>query len=120
MTFKEQIETYLSVLPSEWKDKLTSILCEINEGSSVNCDQVKDCETLTSLSQFSVQGTSVSITYTDENETSYERSFDIGQILDSELGELDPGCLTDSTTWNNLSYSEKIQLLIDKHCDCCS
>jgi hypothetical protein len=120
MTFKEQIEKYLSVLPSEWKDKLTSILCEIQEGSAVDCDKVKECETLTSLSQFSVQGSTVSITYKDENSTSYSRSFDVAQILNSELDELDAACLTDATTWSNLSYAERIQLLINKHCDCCS
>lgn len=120
MTFKEQIELYLTPLPSEWKDKLTTILCEINEGSTVDCEKVKDCETVTSLSNFSISGSVASTIYTDENGVSYTRSFDVSSILNNELSDLDPNCLTDDTTWSNMSYKERIQLLIDKHCDCCA
>lgn len=120
MTFKEQIEAYLSALPTEWKDKLTTILCEINEGSTLDCQKVKDCETVTSLSEFSTLGSVISIDYTDENSVTYTRSVDVGNILNDEIEHLDPNCLTDETTWASLTYPERIQLLIDKHCDCCS
>lgn len=120
MTFKQQIESYLDVLPSEWKDKLTTILCEINEGASLDCEKVKECETVTSLSEFSTLGSVISIDYTDEHGVTYTRSVDIGTVLNDQIENLDPNCLTDDTTWASLTYPERIQLLIDKHCDCCS
>lgn len=120
MTFQEKIEKYLSSLPHEWRTQLTEILCEINNQANIDCEKVKECETLTTLSDFSIQGTSVFITYKDEENVSYSRSFDVAQILNVQLDDLNPGCLTDATTWSNLSFSERIQLLIDKHCDCCA
>lgn len=120
MTFKEQIEKYLGNLPSKWKDQLVAILCEIkDQQSTVDCDTVRDCETLTSLSNFTVNGTVISITYKDEHSVQVTRSFDIGTILNGLIDDLDPNCLTDSTTWSNLSYAERLQLLIDAHCACC-
>lgn len=121
MTTNEKIKEALSVLPSEWSDKLYTLLCSILEDKSKpSCEDVRDCETVTSLSQFNVDGTQVSITYTDENSVSVTRSFDVEQILNSQLENIDPSCLTDSTSWQNLSYPEKIQLIITEHCDCCS
>jgi len=121
MTFQEQIETYLKDLPSKWKDQLVSILCQIkDERTHPTCDEVKDCETLTSLSDFSVEGDIVSVVYTDEHSVQVTRSFSVGQLVNNTLEGIDPECLTDQTTWDNLTYSQRIQLLIDNFCDCCS
>jgi hypothetical protein len=120
MTFKEQIETYLSSLPEKWKDQLVQILCLIKEGKQEpDCERVKECETVTSLSDFSVTGTEVSITYKDEQGVSVTRTFDASQIVNNTLNDIDPGCLTDQTTWDSLTFEERIQLLIDSHCNCC-
>jgi len=121
MTFQEQIELYLAPLPSKWKEELTKILCEINASQqTIDCQDIKDCETLTSLSNFSVQGSEISIQYKDERGVTVTRSFDFETILNNSLAELDPNCLTDETTWSNLTFIERLQLLIDSHCDCCS
>ena len=120
MTFKEQIETYLAPLPSEWKKKLTTILCEINASQqTVDCQDVKNCETLTAFSDFEVDGTEISIQYRDEKGVTVTRTIDISSVLDSILDGLEPGCLADETTWQNLTLAEKLQLLIDSHCNCC-
>lgn len=121
MTFKEQIELYLDKLPSKWKEDLTAILCEINNNRQVpDCTDFKNCETLTSLSDFSVQGNTVSIRYKDEAGVTYTRSFNVETILNNQLNDIDPECLTDATTWSNLTFSQRLQLLINSHCDCCS
>lgn len=118
--FKQQIEEMLDALPSKWRDQLATILCQIKEDKeSVDCNKVKECETLTSLSNFTVSGTTVSIKYTNENGVQVTRSFDIGTALNSTLDDLDPNCLATPEDWNTLSYTERIQLLIDSHCDCC-
>lgn len=121
MTCKEQIDEFLKDLPSKWRDKLTEILLEI-EGNknTIDCGKVKECETLTSLSEFSISGTIVSITYINEAGISITRTFNISEIINNTLSTTDPECLTTPTEWLNLSFSEKIQLLIDSHCDCCT
>lgn len=120
MTFKEQIEKYLAPLPSEWKTKLTTILCEINSSqNTVSCQDVKKCETLTSLSQFTRNGSIISIQYKDEKGTTVTRSIDLSDVVNSQLDDLDPGCLTDETTWNNMTLTQRLQLLINSHCECC-
>ena len=116
----QKIIDYLKVLPSEWRDQLTKLLCEINSEKNIpSCDIVKDCETVTSLSTFTVNGTEVSVVYKDERGVSFTRSFDLASVVNSVFDGLEPDCLTDETTWSNMTLSERIQLLINQHCDCC-
>jgi len=120
MTFKQQIEEYLKDIPSKWKDSLVQLLCEIkDEKVEPDCNTIRDCETLTTLSNFSVAGDTISIVYTGEDGVGVTRSFSISEILNQSLN-IDPNCLTTPTEWSNLDLSGKIQLLIDSHCDCCS
>lgn len=119
--FKQKIEEYLSALPSKWVEQLTILLCEIKEDTeSVDCAKVKQCETLTSLSDFTLSGTEASIKYTNEAGVQVTRTVDVGTLLNGTLDDLDPNCLASSEAWNSMSYTERIQALIDSHCDCCS
>lgn len=119
--FKQQIEEYLSALPSKWVEQLTTLLCEIKEDrESVDCAKVKQCETVTSLSDFTLSGTTASIKYTNEAGVQVTRSVDVGTLLNGTLDDLDPNCLTTADAWNGMSYVERIQTLIDSHCDCCA
>lgn len=121
MTLKEKLDQYLGSLPSAWREKLTTLLCELDsDRNKVNCQDVKNCETLTSLSAFTITGTVVSIKYKDEKGVTTTRSFDASNILNNSLSGIDPNCLTSQSNWNTLSYQQRIQLLIDSHCDCCS
>ncbi len=120
MTNKEKIHDLLKDIPSKWRNELTDILYEIQcERNAPTCDEVKDCQTVTSLSDFTVEGTTVGIVYKDENLVSYTRSFDIEHVVDNVL-DLTPGCLTDITTWNTLTLTQKLQLWINSFCNCCS
>lgn len=118
MTIEEKISEYLKDLPSKWRTQLTELLCQIKaDKKKPSCTEVKDCETVTYLSEFTVDGTDVSIQYTDERGITYTRSFDLENLLNLNL---DGGCLADPTTWFNLTLTQKIQLLIDTQCACCS
>jgi hypothetical protein len=119
MTDREQIADYLKNLPSEWAEKLTDLLVQIKcSQTQPTCAEVKECETLTSLSAFRVTGSQACITYKDEDGVSIERCFDAGDLINGLL-DVDPDCLADETTWNSLTFKEKFQLLINSHCDCC-
>lgn len=120
MTFKEQIEQALASLPSKWRDQLVTLLCQIKEGQEdVDCNKVKECETLTVLSDFEQDGTEISIKYTDEHGVQVTRTFDVSSLINSTLDDLDPSCLATPTEWNTMTYTERLQALIDAHCTCC-
>lgn len=121
MTTQEQIAEYLKNLPSQWAGQLTTLLTQIQaDKGSVDCAKVKECETLTSLSEFTIDGSEVSIQYKDENGVTVTRTFDAAEIVNQSLDNVDPSCLTDETTWSNMTYTERMQLFVTAHCDCCS
>lgn len=120
MTFKEQIETYLSSLPEKWKNDLVQILCLIKEQKQEpDCATVKNCETVTTLSDFTVDGTVVSIQYKNENGVTVTRSFDAENIINEALNDIDPGCIATPSEWESLTFVQRMQLLVDKQCECC-
>lgn len=72
-------QAYLSDLPSEWRKQIADLMCKVVEDvSGVECEDVKACETLTSLSPFTLEDTTLSITYRDERGVSTTRSVDLG------------------------------------------
>lgn len=112
---EEVIQGYLCDLPSEWRVQIAKVICKfLNPSTTLNCDDVAKCETLTSLSAFTVDGTSVCITYKDENGTEFERCFDATDIT----MDLDPKCIMSQEDWDLLSWKDKIQAIIDYACTC--
>lgn len=115
---EEVLSKYLCDLPSKWAQQITKVVCEAINSSSLECSDVTKCETLTSLSAFSVNDTEICITYKDENGTSFKRCFDFDDILNDSLDEVDPKCITSQEIWDNMSYKERVQAIIDFACDC--
>lgn len=109
------MQGYLCDLPSEWRTQIAKVICDyINPDVPLNCDDVRSCETVTTLSAFTITGTQVCITYKDENNIEHNRCFDAADVsLD-----LDPKCLMSQSAWDLLSWKEKIQAIIDKACVC--
>jgi len=117
-------EEILKDIPSKWRDAIIQILLQITASctsGTIDCADVKECETVTSISEWTVTGTEVCIKFTNELGVEVERCFDIENILNEQLnnGNIDPGCITTPTIWNTLSYTEKFQALIDTVCNCC-
>jgi len=120
-TCEDQLSEFLTAVPSKQREQLISVLCQIKaDKQSPSCEEVKNCETLTTLSDFSIDGTVTSITYKDEGSVSYTRSFDVSLILNNLMNEIVPGCLMSTEDWLNLDFSEKFQAIVDAHCECCS
>lgn len=118
---QEDIMSELSSVPKSWRKQLADTLCKyiICDKQSLDCEQVKDCETLTSLSNFSIQedGTTICVTYIDEHLVSIERCFNFVDLLDINV---DPKCLATPEDWLAMSYLQKWQAIIDKTCATCS
>lgn len=110
---------YLCNIPYQWRTQIAKVIClSIADQQSLDCQMVKDCETVTTLSTFSVNGTEICITYRDENGVSFERCFDIETIINNSLDGIDPKCITTQEIWDSLSYEERIQAIIDYACTC--
>ena len=120
MTTQEKICQYLETLPSEWRNSIKdALLAIVAEKEEVECSEFKECEVVTSLSNFSVDGTVVSINYRDENNVVVTRSFDARDILNNILNNVDPNCLASVEDWLNMTIEEKFETLITSHCNCC-
>lgn len=113
------LDKFLCDIPKEWRDGIVKALCFTLNQTSVNCNNIKNCETLTSLSPFSILGNILNVTYKDENGYLHIASTDIQELLDNVLDDIDPKCLTSPETWATLTHIERIQLLIDESCICC-
>lgn len=115
---KKQLLAELSSVPERWRGQIADVLCAHLEDNKINCPGDFE-ETLTSLSNFSTDGSLVCIKYTDENSVTFTRCFDFKYIINASLDELDPKCLTSKNSWLGLTHSERMQLFIDKVCvDC--
>lgn len=119
MSTKCDLEEILKDLPSKWRDILIKLLLEIQEDIPIDCNDVKECETLTTLSEFTQTGSDICITYTDENGVETERCFSLETTINNTLDDVDPSCVTTPTLWNQMSLTEKFQALIDTVCNCC-
>lgn len=115
---EQLVSEYLCNLPYQWRTQISKAICEmLNEQQAIDCQQVKDCETVTTLSAFSVDGQEVCITYTNENGVATERCFDWSEIA-CPLDGTDPKCITDQNTWDAMNCTEKMQAIIDYLCSC--
>lgn len=112
---EELMQKYLCDLPFEWRYQISKVICKyLNKEESIKCSEVKKCETLTSLSAFTVNGDEVCIDYKDENGQTVHRCFnmsDAGLTLNSQ-------CIMAQEDWDLLTWPEQIQALIDYVCEC--
>ena len=116
---EQVVSEYLCDLPSEWRKQITKVICQtLTSQTTIDCEDIKNCETVTSLSGFSVQGTEVCITYKDEKGISFVRCFNWNDVQNSTLDDVDPRCITSQEIWDDMSYAERIQAIIDFACDC--
>lgn len=117
MSCQEKYEKILSCLPSRWKKKLAAAICQREkEKEQEQGSGVQQHEHITSISSFSVEDSSFCFSYTDETGTVTQNCFDINRLLDG----VDPKCLVDASTWANMSLEQRIQVLVNKECECCT
>lgn len=98
---KESLSNRLCGIPCEWRTQLISVLCQIATDAPIDCDRVKECETLTSISEFGVEDNEICITYTDEAGVETQRCFTI-----PELGEITADNALIMSTATNVQLGE--------------
>lgn len=117
----KDLEKYLCDVPDQWREGIVKALCYVFDDKCEDdeCEGVKDCETTTFLSDFTVEGNEVSISYTNERNTR-TLSFDVVELIDNALDIVDPKCLASIEDWAEMTYVERLQLLLDAQCECCT
>lgn len=116
---EQVISEYLCDVPSQWRTQIAKAICaNLNEQQSLDCEAVRNCETVTTLSAFSIEGTQVCITYMDEDRESFTRCFDWQDIQNTILDDVDPKCITSQEIWDEMTFTERIQAIIDYACTC--
>ena len=107
MTCKQKILEKLCNLPFKWANEIAEAICI---GIHINsaCNSLKDCESISTLSDFTVNGTNACITYKDEKGTSVIRCFNfVNQVYPKGVN-----C-------NNQEITFMWQSIVDKACVCC-
>jgi hypothetical protein len=113
------MEEYLCNIPYQWRKEISKAICaSVSEQQSLDCEAVQNCETVTTLSAFSVVGTQVCVTFTDEDKVSFTRCFNWQDIQNSTLDDVDPNCITSQEAWDGMTFTERIQAIIDYACTC--
>ena len=107
----------LDSIPSKWREQLLAFFVKIKDETSLaTCESLKACETLTSLSEFTIEGTNVCVTFTDESGVEITRCFDASQVLNNSLYNVDPKCIATQESWRNMTFAQKMQAIVDKIC----
>lgn len=119
MTCKEKILAQLTNIPTSWAIQIANVICDTIE-VDVTCEKVKECETLTTLSVFSVSGSEVCIEYKDEDGTTFRRCFNMNSIINNSLYNINPKCLTSQSNWRGMTFAQQWQMIIDKVCTDCT
>lgn len=112
---EEVIQGYLCDVPSIWAKQIAKVICKfINPTTPLECNDVKKCETITTLSAFTISGTEVCIDYKNEAGVTVHRCFNMAEVGLS----LDPKCIMSQENWDLLTWNEQIQAIIDYACTC--
>lgn len=125
MTYRncvKQVTDELSSLPKVWAEKLACNICNLVDtedecSTTTDCDDIKDCQTVTVLSDFTVTENTVCISFNDERGVKVTRCFDASLYTD-EINYTDGICI--NPLWGTLSATDKWQAIIDKVCYCCN
>lgn len=112
----QDLDAYLCDIPYEWRNGIIRALCLTFQEDIISCNEIQNCETLTSLSAFTIQESTVFIHYTNEKGVIKTSSFNLSDPI-IEGPNLSQNCFLewDSTT----TFIEKIEDIIEAHCECC-
>lgn len=115
------LEKILCDIPNEWRTPIAQALKLIMPCVEPTCDDIKDCQTLTSLSPFTISGDGIlSVTFTDEKGRERIRTIDLTGVIQDSLLSIDPKCIMSQEDWDALSHVERLSAILSASCDCCT
>lgn len=118
---EQTVGAYLCDIPENWRCQMITAICQtIARPYVFSCSDVKACETVTQLSNFTVNGNVITISFVNENQQEQSLSFDFTTLIDTSLDGLDPMCLGTQNQWDQWSHIERVQAIITNICAICS
>jgi len=116
----KDLDALLCEIPEEWREGIVQSLCLLLNQDDDICTGVENCETLTLLSPFVLNGNTLSTKFKDEQGYTHTSSLDLGDILDTLLSDVNPNCLMSQDDWDALSHEARVQAVLTFACGCCS
>lgn len=115
---KIDLDKYLCEIPFDWREDIINAIIAIEAGNnnSSNCENIQNCQTVTSLSPFTLVGTILTIKYTDENGTVKTSTIDISPIIEDSLDNIDPKCIATEEEWAEMTNKERLQAIFNRSC----
>lgn len=113
------LDKLLCDIPHEWRKGIVDSLCFALRPKEITCENIKKCETLTFLSDFTIQDGNLSVYYINENGTKHTSVVNLNSTIENALDEIDASCLMDQEEWNTLSNLERMAAIVDLLCPCC-
>lgn len=114
----QDLDAMLCDIPNEWREGIVKALCLTFQNNAITCVGIRDCQTLTSLSAFTIKGTEVSISYINEKGTVKLSTFDLEEAVNSPL-DIEENCIITSPSVEDAPLIEQLQVLISAFCECC-
>src|SRR6476469_2569042 len=108
---QEKLGIYLADVPYQWRTQIINAICE-NLEVDLDCKSAKNCQHRASLSAIVYKNGVISITYVDEFNESFVRTFEVKTIMDGTMTGLDPKCIATQQDWDAMGYLQKIQAVI--------
>lgn len=113
------LDKYLCDIPSVWRKSIVKAICmAIPSSDTLDCTDIKPCETITTFSEFRKSGSLISITFRDERNRAHILTMDLSIVLDSSLDDIDPMCLATEEEWAAMTNEERYERLINHSCNC--
>jgi hypothetical protein len=119
MNYSTCVKKYIALMPSlppRWAEMIACNICNIVCNPISTCEDIRNCQTLTELTNFDVDGRRVCFSYDDERGVRLTRCFTLPITIDG-IDDTEGSCLTEE--WGDLTSTEKWQAVVDKICNCC-
>lgn len=110
---------YLCDMPDIWRKAIVKVICKSLYDATLDCEDIKECQTLTSLSAFTQTKDQICVEFKNERGEISKRCFVFPGIMDTALQDVDPWCIASAEEWVLMTYAEKVQAIIDYRCECC-
>jgi hypothetical protein len=111
----EKISKTLAILPPSMREGITKTICAALATRDLNCN---GCETVKVISPFYIDQDGLCLSFRDENNEYFTRCFSINEILTTITRDVDPGCIMSQESWNDLSFPDRVQAVINYRCTC--
>ena len=114
-----ELNALLYDMPSLWREGIVKALCKYEQELQEvkDCEQLKNCQTVSQLFPWEITGENVCISYKNESGNIQKKCFNVLDLFGDSLDSINFGCEVDAQTWASYTFAEKIQKIIDVICE---